>query len=164
MNRKYDISTFRKAVSLIRSLLPDVAITTDIIAGFPGETNEEYCASVNMCHEMGFARIHVFPYSQRPGTAAASMPAQVPNSVKTQRSRNLGILSKEYTESYRQRFTGRTMDVLWETQSGGIWSGYTGNYISIYTRCKNNLANRVDQVTLEKLYRDGIWGKIEGEI
>ncbi|UCD08274.1 MAG: tRNA (N(6)-L-threonylcarbamoyladenosine(37)-C(2))-methylthiotransferase MtaB [Dehalococcoidales bacterium] len=164
MNRRYDTVIFRESVSLIRSLLPDVAITTDIIAGFPGETNEEYCASLDMCQEMGFARIHVFPYSQRPGTSAAAMPLQVPNSVKKQRNRNLGILSKECTKSYRQRFTGRTMDVLWETQSGGIWSGYTGNYIRIYTRCKNNLANRVDQVTLEKLYRDGIWGKIEGEI
>jgi threonylcarbamoyladenosine tRNA methylthiotransferase MtaB len=164
MNRRYDTSVFRKTVLLIRSRLPDVAITTDIITGFPGETDEEYQASFEMCREMGFARIHVFPYSRRPGTAAATMPAQVPDSVKTQRNRNLGILSRECAESYRHGFTGRTLDVLWETQSGGIWSGYTGNYIRIYTRSKSDLANKIDRVTLQELYKDGMWGKIEGEI
>jgi len=164
MNRRYDTSVFRKTVSLIRSRLPDVAITTDIITGFPGETDEEYQASFEMCREMGFARTHVFPYSRRPGTAAATMPVQVPDSVKTQRNRNLGILSRECAESYRYGFTGRTLDVLWETQSGGIWSGYTGNYIRIYTRSKSDLANKMDRVTLQELYKDGMWGKIEGEI
>jgi len=164
MNRRYDTSVFRKTVSLIRSRLPDVAITTDIITGFPGETDEEYQASFEMCREMGFARTHVFPYSRRPGTAAATMPVQVPDSVKTQRNRNLGILSRECAESYRYGFTGRTLDVLWETQSGGIWSGYTGNYIRIYTRSKSDLANKMDRVTLQELYKDGMWGKIEGEV
>jgi len=164
MNRRYDTSVFRKTVSLIRSRLPDVAITTDIITGFPGETDEEYQASFEMCREMGFARTHVFPYSRRPGTAAATMPVQVPDSVKTQRNRNLGILSRECAESYRYGFTGRTLDVLWETQSGGLWSGYTGNYIRIYTRSKSDLANKMDRVTLQELYKDGMWGKIEGEI
>jgi threonylcarbamoyladenosine tRNA methylthiotransferase MtaB len=164
MNRRYDTTVFRKTVSLIRSRLPDVAITTDIITGFPGETDEEYQASFEMCREMGFTRIHVFPYSRRPETAAATMPAQVMDSVKTQRNRNLGILSRESAESYRQGFTGRAMDVLWETQSGGIWSGYTGNYIRIYTRSKNDLANKITRVTLQELYKDGMWGKIEGEI
>lgn len=162
MNRRYDTAAFRKTVSLIRSHLPDVAITTDIIAGFPGETDEEYRASLNMCREMGFARIHVFPYSRRPGTAAATMPGQVPNSIKTQRNRNLGIVSKESVESYRQKFTGRTMDVLWETQSNGIWSGYTTNYIRIYMRSERNLTNQITQVMLQELYKDGIWGKDEG--
>ncbi|MFC1947386.1 tRNA (N(6)-L-threonylcarbamoyladenosine(37)-C(2))-methylthiotransferase MtaB [Chloroflexota bacterium] len=164
MNRRYDTAIFRKTVSLIRSRLPDVAITTDIIAGFPGETVEEYQASFKMCREMGFARIHVFPYSLRPGTTASTMPKQVPDRVKTQRNRNLGILSKECAESYRQGFIGRTMDVLWETQSHGIWSGYTGNYIKIFTRSKSNLTNHINQVTLQELHKDGIFGKIEGEI
>lgn len=163
MNRRYDTATFRKAVSLIRSRFPDVAITTDIIAGFPGETDEEYQASLYMCREMGFARIHVFPYSRRPGTAAAMMPEQVSNSVKTQRNRNLGVAGKECAESYRQRFTGRTMDVLWETQSSSIWSGYTENYIRIYTRSESNLTNQINQVILQELYKDGIWGRVEGK-
>jgi threonylcarbamoyladenosine tRNA methylthiotransferase MtaB len=161
MNRRYDTAIFRKAISLIYSHLPDAAITTDIITGFPGETIEEYQASLDMCREMRFARIHVFPYSRRPETTAAILPEQVSDSVKTQRKRNLGILSKEYAESYRQRFTGRTMDVLWETQSNSIWSGYTGNYIRIYTRSKSNLANKINLVILETLYKDGLWGKIE---
>ena len=164
MNRRYDTDVFSKTVVLIRSRLPDVAITTDIITGFPGETIEEYQASLDMCREMGFAGIHVFPYSRRPGTVAATIPAQVPDSVKTQRNRNLGLLAGQYAESYRRGFTGRTMDVLWETQSGGIWSGYTGNYIRIYARSKSNLANMINQVRLGNLYRDGMWGTIEGEI
>ena len=163
MNRRYDTAIFSRAVALIRSRLPDVAITTDIITGFPGETVEEYQASLGMCREMGFARIHVFPYSRRPGTAAAMMPGQVPDSVKTQRNRNLGVLARQCAESYRSGFTGRNMDVLWETQSGGIWSGYTGNYIRMYTRSKSNLASKINQVRLENLYRDGMWGTIEGE-
>lgn len=164
MNRRYDTTIFRKTVSLIRSRLPDVAITTDIITGFPGETVEEHQASLDMCREMGFARIHVFPYSRRPGTAAAMIPVQVPDGVKTQRNRNLGILARYCAESYRQGSTGRTMDVLWETQSGGIWSGYTGNYIRVYARNKSNLTNIINRVTLGDLYRDGMWGTLEGEI
>ena len=163
MNRRYDTAIFSRAVALIRSRLPDVAITTDIITGFPGETVEEYQESLGMCREMGFARIHVFPYSRRPGTAASMMPVQVPDSVKTQRNRNLGLLARQCAELYRRGFTGRNMDVLWETQSGGIWSGYTGNYVRIYTRSKSNLANKINQVRLENLYRDGMWGKIGGE-
>ena len=163
MNRRYDTAIFSRAVALIRSRLPDVAITTDIITGFPGETVEEYQASLGMCREMGFARIHVFPYSRRPGTAASMMPVQLPDSVKTQRNRNLGLLARQCAETYRRGFTGRNMDVLWETQSGGIWSGYTGNYIRMYTRSKSNLASKINQVRLENLYRDGMWGKIGGE-
>jgi len=164
MNRGYNTAIFGKAVSSIRSQLPDAAITTDIITGFPGETVEEYRATLDMCRDVEFARIHVFPYSRRPGTAAEKLPGQVPDSVKTQRKRNLGIISKECAESYRQRFIGRSMDVLWETQSGGIWSGYTGNYIRVYTKSKNDLANKLNEVTLEKIYKDGIWGEIEEEI
>ena len=160
MNRRYDTAIFSRAVALIRSRLPDVAITTDIITGFPGETVEEYQESLGMCREMGFARIHVFPYSRRPGTAASMMPVQVPDSVKTQRNRNLGLLAGQCAETYRRGFTGRNMDVLWETQSGGIWSGYTGNYIRMYTRSKSNLASKINQVRLENLYRDGMWGTL----
>ncbi len=161
MNRRYDTSDYRKAVFLIKSRLPDAAITTDIIAGFPGETDEEYRESCEMCRETGFARIHVFPYSRRPGTAAAAMPEQVPDRVKTQRNKNLGALSKECAESFRRRFTGRKMGVLWEKQSGGIWSGYTGNYIRVYTRSKTDLSNRITPVILGKFYKDGMWSKVE---
>ena len=163
MKRRYTVTEYKETVSFIRSRLPDVAITTDIIVGFPGETDEEYRATFDMCSELEFARIHVFPYSRRPGTAAAMMTAQVLDSVKTQRNRNLGSLSKECAERYRQGFSGRTMAVLWETQSGGVWSGYTDNYIRTYTRNKSILPNRITQVTLRHLYKDGLWGEIESE-
>jgi len=159
MNRRYTLREYLSAVSLIKSHLPDAAITTDIIAGFPGETEQEYEESLKVCRETGFARIHVFPFSKRPGTAAARMPEQAADSIKTQRSRNLRVISRECAESYRQKFTGSVMDVLWEHQSGGSWSGYTGNYIRVYSGSKEDLTNRITPVRLLRLYKDGMWGE-----
>lgn len=160
MKRRYSVDDYREAVSLIRSQVPDAAITTDVIAGFPGETGEEFEESLNFCREMEFARIHVFPYSKRPETAAILLPGQVADSDKTQRIQNLGALSLKWATEYRQGFLGRDMEVLWEKQSGGIWSGYTGNYIKVYTRNNDDLTNSLTQVKLVKLYRDGMWGEI----
>ncbi len=159
MKRRYSARDYREALSLIRSQVPYAAITTDIISGFPGETEEEFEESLNFCREMEFARIHVFPYSKRRETAAAGMPEQVADSDKTQRSRNLGALSLECGKVYRQGFLGRAMDVLWEKQSSGIWSGHTGNYIKVYTRSDDNLTSSLTRVKLVKLYKDGLWGE-----
>jgi threonylcarbamoyladenosine tRNA methylthiotransferase MtaB len=113
-----------------------------------------------MCRDIQFARIHVFPYSSRPGTVAATMPDRVPDSVKTQRNRNLGALSREYAETFRQQFSGSSPDVLWEKQTGGVWSGYTPNYIRVYAVSKSSLANRIIQAKLGKPYKDGMRGEI----
>ena len=160
MKRRYNAENYLEAVSLIRSRLPDAAITTDIIAGFPGETDEEFEESYDFCRRLGFARVHVFPYSPRHGTEAACMPTQVPDSVKTQRNRKLRALARECMQDYRQRFSGRSMTVLWEKQSSGIWSGYTDNYIKVYTRSNEDLTNRLIPVRLTRNYRDGLWGEL----
>jgi len=160
MKRRYTISDYQKAVSSIRALVPDAAITTDIIVGFPGETDEEFQESYEFCQKIGFARIHVFPYSPRQGTEAAKMPANLTNSARTQRNQNLGALATECAQNYRHGFLGRKMSVLWEKQSGGIWSGHTGNYIKVYTRSNEDLRNKILPVKLIKIYKDGVWGEV----
>jgi threonylcarbamoyladenosine tRNA methylthiotransferase MtaB len=152
MKRRYAAEDYRRTVSLIREAVPDVAITTDVIVGFPGETEAEFEESFYFCREMGFARIHVFPYSPRPGTEAAGMPEQVRDRVKRERSQRMLALAEEKV------FLGRTMEVLWEKRSHGLWSGLTANYIKVYARSSENLTNQLMAVKLERLYNDGVWG------
>jgi threonylcarbamoyladenosine tRNA methylthiotransferase MtaB len=160
MKRRYSPADYRQAVALIRDSVPDVAITTDVIVGFPGETDAEFQETFDFCREIQFARIHVFPFSPRPATTAAAMPDQVPAALKKERSNLMLTSSKESVRGFQQQFVGKTMDVLWEQQSGGVWSGLTGNYIKVYTRSAAVLTNRIITVKLVKLYRDGIWGEV----
>ena len=144
MKREYSVSDYERAVRLIRAELPEAAITTDVIVGFPGETEEEFEESYRFCKEMEFARIHVFNYSPREGTEAARLPQQVESKVKKQRSRRMLALAEESAGNFRLRFLGRTMTVLWEQQSGdGVWSGVTDNYIRVYTRSNEDLSNKL---------------------
>jgi threonylcarbamoyladenosine tRNA methylthiotransferase MtaB len=160
MRRRYETADYRRAVSLIRSSVPDVAVTTDVIVGFPGETDAEFRETCDFCREMHFARIHVFPYSPRPGTAAADMPQQLSSSLKRERSQQMLTLATESALEYRRQFIGRTLEVLWEQSSGGIWSGLTGNYIRVYTKSRGDLTNQLMSAKLLKLYRDGVWGEV----
>jgi len=149
MKRRYRISDYQRAVSLIRAQVPEAAITTDIIVGFPGETDEEFEQSYSFCQQTEFARIHVFAYSPRVGTEAARLPRPVENKIKKQRSQRMLAQANESARNFRQRFSGRTMAVLWEQQSGdGVWSGITGNYIKVYTRSDDDLSNKLLPVTL----------------
>ncbi len=160
MKRRYSVADYRNTVKLIRGAVPDTAITTDVIVGFPGETDAEFQETLNFCCEIQFARIHVFPFSPRPGTAAATMPQQISDAVKKERSNQMLTLSRESVKTFQQRFIGKTMDVLWEQQSQGVWSGLTGNYIKVYARSNKALTNLITPVKLVKLYRDGIYGEI----
>jgi threonylcarbamoyladenosine tRNA methylthiotransferase MtaB len=157
MKRRYSINDYSKAISLVRSVVPQAAITTDVIVGFLGESENEFEESYSFCKGMGFARIHVFPFSPRPGTEADKMNGQITARVKKQRSQRMLALAEESARNYRKRFMGRTMPVLWEQKSNGIWSGLTGNYIRVYTRSNEDLSNQITEVKLEKLYKDGVW-------
>jgi len=162
MKRRYSISDYQRAVSMIRALVPEVAITTDIIVGFPGETSTEFEESFQLCRKLGFARIHVFPYSPRQGTQAARMPNQIGDRAKKERSDQMLALAKESTQNFYQQSSGKTMTVLWEKQSGdSIWSGHTDNYIKVYTRSNKDLTNKLLPVKLVEIKDDGVWG--EGE-
>ena len=158
MRRRYLTYDFKRGVSLIRSLVPEAAITTDIIVGFPSETEDEFDESYQFCQKIGFARIHVFPYSSRPGTAAAGLPEQISSQVKKQRSRKMLALARESARNFRERFLGKVMPVLWEQKSNGIWSGLTDNYIRVYTRSDDNLSNQLLPVKLVRVYKDGMMG------
>jgi len=144
MWRHYNVVEYQEAVSLIRRLVPDVAITTDIIVGFPGETDEEFEESYRLCRQLGFARIHVFPYSARPGTGAAKLPGKVGDRVKRDRVRKMLALAEESARNFRRKFAGRIMPVLWEQKSAkGLWSGLTVNYIEVNTNSEEDLTNRI---------------------
>jgi len=160
MKRHYTAADYQHALSLIRDIIPGVSITTDVIVGFPGETEAEFKESLAFCRKMQFARIHVFPFSNRPGTEAEKMPGQVPPAVKKERSRQMLVLAKESAREFQQGYIGKTMEVLFEQQSAGNWSGLTGNYIKVYTRSSEVLTNRILRVKLVKIYRDGMWGEV----
>ncbi|NLY55406.1 MAG: tRNA (N(6)-L-threonylcarbamoyladenosine(37)-C(2))-methylthiotransferase MtaB [Firmicutes bacterium] len=131
MRRKYTPSDYLAIVNQARNLNPDLGLTTDIIVGFPGETEAEFNETVAFVREVGFSRLHVFPYSPRSGTPAAKMPDQVSTKVKNLRSRKLIAVGHELSESFHRRFVGRTVTVLIEELSAGIGQGYTENYIRV---------------------------------
>jgi len=160
MKRNYSTADYRAAISLIRSQVPDVAITTDIITGFPGETTGEFEESYDFCRRMEFARIHVFPYSPRPGTEASRMPDQISDKVKKQRNKRLLALAGESALSFNCQFSGRTTAVLLEHQTDNIWTGHTGNYIKVYIKSNDDLTNKLLPAKLLGVRRDGVWGEV----
>jgi len=152
MKRGYTVGGYLEAVALIRDMVPGVAITTDIIVGFPGETEAEFRESYELCRRMGFARIHVFPYSPRCGTQAARMPDQVGDRVKRERSQRMLALARESAQNFKQGFLGETMTVLWGKRSGdSTWTGLTDNYIRVYTKSSEDLTNKLLPVALQQL-------------
>lgn len=159
MKRRYATAEYRDTVALIRDSVPDVAVTTDVIVGFPGETELEFRETLDFCRQLKFARIHVFPFSPRPGTEAANMTDTVPYKVKKQRSRQMLELAEESAHDFHQQYLGETLEVLFEQKTGGIWSGLTGNYIKVYVKNTGDLTNQLIPVKLEKVYKDGVWGK-----
>jgi threonylcarbamoyladenosine tRNA methylthiotransferase MtaB len=148
MERRYNTVEYQRAVDLIRGVVPGVAITTDVIVGFPGETDEEFKESYSFCKQVNFARIHVFSYSPRPGTKAALMPQQVDDKARRERSRKMLALGRACLRNFRRKFLGETLMVLWEKESGGVWSGLTDNYIRVYAKSDEDLTNQLVPVRL----------------
>ncbi len=148
MGRHYSTVEYQRAVDLIRGVVSGVAVTTDVIVGFPGETDGEFKESYDFAKRMRFARIHVFSYSPRPGTRAADMPGQVDDKAKRERSRRMLALGRACLRNFRQGFLGKTLMVLWEKESCGVWSGLTDNYIRVYTRSDKDLINQLLPVKL----------------
>jgi threonylcarbamoyladenosine tRNA methylthiotransferase MtaB len=160
MKRRYNTGEYRRTVELIRGNVPDVAVTTDVIVGFPGETDAEFRETLDFCRDIRFARIHVFPYSTRPGTAAADMVPKVSAVVKKERSRQMLALAEERSRNYRESYLGREIKVLFEQKSGGFWTGLTGNYLKVYVKSRADLTNRIITVKLICLQRDGVRGEL----
>ena len=161
MRRLYTTDDYANAVSLIRSVAGDAAITTDIIAGFPGESDDEFSESYNFCKKMGFARIHVFSYSKRRGTAANIMPNQISPQVKKKRSDLMLALAEEAAAAFYSSFIGKKLEVLWEQENNGNWNGYSGNYIKVFAESARDLTNVITEVSVTSLYGGGVWGEIK---
>jgi threonylcarbamoyladenosine tRNA methylthiotransferase MtaB len=164
MRRRYTPDEYRDAVRRLRAASPDVAITTDVIVGFPGETEAEFADSYAFCEEMQFAAIHVFPYSQRSGTVAFKMPDQVPDAIKKQRVHRLIELSDRMSAAFRSRFLGQTHTVLWESRRNETWEGLTDTYIRIRAISDADLTNRLTPARLTEA-RDGVlWAEVPQEV
>jgi threonylcarbamoyladenosine tRNA methylthiotransferase MtaB len=162
MKRSYSLDQYQRTVNLIKEKVPGVAITTDIMVGFPGETEEEFERSYSFCQQAGFANIHVFPFSPRPETAAASMPGQIKDRIKQERNRRMLELSRISHRRFLEQFLGKTMPVLWEQETSpesGTYSGLTSNYIRVFAHSENSLSNEITPVKLIELHNQGIWGE-----
>ena len=163
MRRGYTLEDYQRAMDLIREHIPEVAITTDIMVGFPGETEEEFEQSYSFCHQAGFANIHVFPFSPRPGTLAAKMPNQIREDVKKARTQKMLELTHSSRRYFYEQFLGQVIPVLWEQETisgSGIYSGLTSNYIRVYTQSQKSLINQITPVKLTGFYQQGMWGEI----
>jgi len=143
MNRKYTREEYKEKVDLIRKYMPDAGITTDIIVGFPGETEKEFNETIEFVREIGFSRIHVFKYSPRKGTPAAKYKNQVHGKIKNQRSKELITLGEELTEIFNKRFLNKKMDILYEEKIDGFYEGYTTNYIRVKASANNDIIGNI---------------------
>ncbi len=141
MNRKYDTRRYKESVELLNAFFRRPAVTTDLIAGFPGETEEEFAATLAFIRSCGFAEMHIFPYSIRPGTPAASM-AQVPKAVKEDRAARAAAAAEEMRRDYLLGCVGRTFDVLYEQRLDGRYQGHAPNYAAVAAP-GDGLRNRV---------------------
>jgi threonylcarbamoyladenosine tRNA methylthiotransferase MtaB len=163
MRRRYTAAQFVDAATRIKAAVPGAAITTDVIAGFPGETDEDFEATLALCREVGFARLHCFRYSPRARTAAARLPGQLPPPVKQERMSRLLALGEELSLAFRREHAGTVRPVLWESErpaedgAGSLWHGHTDNYIPVYG-IGTGLLNRVTPVELGEVYHDGVRG------
>jgi threonylcarbamoyladenosine tRNA methylthiotransferase MtaB len=166
MARKTTPASFRDLITAARQIMPDAAITTDVIAGFPGETDEEFAESLEFIREMNFAGGHAFTYSARPGTGAARLGGQVRHQVRKERNAVLREVFEEGGRVYRQRFVGQKMSVLWESVTelnGQGWQmeGLTGNYLRVKALAPQPLWNRISLVELQNSDDNGLRGIFE---
>jgi threonylcarbamoyladenosine tRNA methylthiotransferase MtaB len=148
---------------MIKETIPEAAITTDIIVGFPGETDQEFEQSHSFCQRAGFANIHVFPFSPRPDTVGASMPNQVEHEIKHRRNQQMLELSRDSRGRFCEQSLGQTMPVLWEQETSpgsGIYSGLTSNYIRVFARSERYLNNEITPVKFVGLRNHGMWGEL----
>lgn len=165
MRRRYRSADYRALLQRIRAVIPDVAITTDVMVGFPGETAEEFEISKDFVAAQGFALIHVFPYSSRRRTSASKLPNQVDPETKQQRTDVMLALAKHSAIAFRRRFSGRCVSVLFENRSPApdgrwLWEGLTDNYLRVKVVSDADLANRVVTVYLEDVIDDGMIGRL----
>lgn len=159
MKRRYNTTQFLRAVERLKAAWPDAAITTDVIVGFPGETEAEFSQTIALCKTVGFMKIHAFPYSQREGTPAASMPGQLSKQVKEARVLELLQVGNALSTAYRQSMLGTAQPVLFERRKrDGLLTGYTPQYIPV--TCRAGTVGEIASVRLTELFQEGMHGEL----
>ena len=158
MARRYNMAMYMKAVTLLKEAWPMAAFTTDILTGFPGETQQEYEETRQAIKDVGFAKIHVFPYSPREGTKAAVLPGQLTKAVKEQRARELIALGEEVGRAYHTQWVGQTVSVLFEEEKDGLWEGYTPEYIHV--TAADGCQGKILPVKITGVTDEGLTGEI----
>ena len=150
---------FEKGTQLLRQAFPNAALTTDVIVGFPGETDEEFNKTYEFLKRIAFYKMHVFKYSQRKGTKAAVMPNQIDGAIKDERSKVLLKLSDENEEMYNSKYVGKTVEVLFEEKDGEFYKGHTTNYIEVFAKGEN-LENVICNVIVSESFCDHLVGSV----
>ncbi|MBQ9950328.1 MAG: tRNA (N(6)-L-threonylcarbamoyladenosine(37)-C(2))-methylthiotransferase MtaB, partial [Clostridia bacterium] len=160
MNRKYTTESFSAAVEKLRNAMPNCAITTDIIAGFAGETDEEHAQTLQFVEKIGFSKVHVFPYSVRSGTKAENMPDHVRPEVKEKRAHEISDAAAKSREEYMKNCIGKTERVLFEERSGDAMRGYTDTYLDVRVKTDCDFSNEIFNVHITGFDGDGLIGEI----
>ena len=160
MKRKYNTARYYESVRMLNEYFPGCAVTTDMIVAFPGETEEEFEASLEFIRKCAFADMHIFPYSRRPGTPADKMPGQHNNATKEARSRAAIAVAEEMSRSYREKLIGTRLEVLFEETDGEYFTGHAMNYVKVYA-AGENLHNEIREVIVIGIYKDGVIGNAE---
>ncbi len=160
MNRKYTCKEYLAKIKKIKKVRPDINLTTDVIVGFPGETEEDFLDTIEFCKKVGFSKIHVFPYSKRNGTKAAKMPNQVDNATKKDRARRLIKIDEDLQKEYYDKFKGKTVNVLIEEVKKGISIGHTENFIKVEIPLELE-ENKNYDVKVIKTYSDYVDGELK---
>ena len=158
MNRKYDSNRYYKSVTFLHEAYDRPAVTTDLIVGFPGETEEEFQQTLDFIQKCAFSAMHIFPYSKRPGTPAAKLPGQVLNAVKEERAHRAAQIARTMQDAYLDRWVGETVPVLFEEEREGLWRGHTTRYCEVTVQSAQPLHNQLRQVRITG--RDG--GALQG--
>ena len=158
MNRKYDSNRYYDSVKFLHEVYDRPAITTDLIVGFPGETEEEFQQTLDFIQKCAFSAMHIFPYSKRPGTPAAKLPGQVLNAVKEERAHRAAQIARTMQDAYLDSWVGETVPVLFEEERDGLWRGHTTRYCEVTVQSAQPLHNQLRQVRLTG--RDG--GALQG--
>lgn len=158
MNRHYTAEEYLELCKKLSATFPDISLTTDIIVGFPGETDEDFNETLEFARKCGFMKVHVFPFSPREGTPAYNYSDKILNSVKNHRCTVLQKSCDEIREAFLKEYIGKTVEVLFETPKNGIQQGYTKNYTPVAVFCDKDISGQILPVEITELYEDGVSG------
>ena len=164
MNRKYDLEKFENRINYIKENINDISITTDVIVGFPNESDEDFNITYDSLKRMKFTRLHVFPFSSRKGTVASEMKNQINGNVKKERVNRLILLSKELEMNYYAKHINSIVEVLFEENKEGYYKGYTTNYIKVRVKTDAAIKGTFKKVLLKNIVDVGMDYEMEGEI